>query len=151
MAVPLVKHPDARLRQPCARVQSVTKQVQQRVILMLECMHENGGIGLAANQIGWDARVFVACPTSDPRDDMVFINPHSLTLFGADVWDEERCLSLPGEVCRVSRSEKVTLKALDIQGHEQTIHATGLLARVIQHENDHLQAVLILDKTGLEP
>jgi peptide deformylase len=115
-------------------------------MLMLDAMHHHGGVGLSANQIGWDARVFVTCHSGQSADDGVFINPHSLTFFGADVWDEERCLSLPGEACRVLRSEKVTLKALDVDGQERTIHAGGFLARIIQHEHDHLLGRLLIDK-----
>jgi peptide deformylase len=146
VAVPLVKHPDARLRKPAALVRGVSRQVQERIILMLEAMRHHGGIGLAAPQIGWDARVFVTCHSGQPADDAVFINPHSLTYFGDDVWDEEQCLSLPGETCRVMRSEKVTLKALDVDGVERTIHASGLLARIVDHENDHLFGRLLIDK-----
>lgn len=147
MPVPIVRYPDARLRKPAAALKGpLTKQIKQRFLLMLEAMHANKGAGLAACQIGWDARVFVTCHTDDPKDDCVFINPSPPILFGADVWGQEGCLSLPGQVCNVLRSEKVTIKATDVDGQERTVNASGWWARIIQHEFDHLEARLLIDK-----
>lgn len=128
---------------------------------MIELMNGAQGIGLAAPQVGLSWRLFVAHvppdPDLDPEDDdlelpiscdtpQVFLNP-VITEFAGDLEPyDEGCLSLPGITGEVNRPAIVTMKATDLQGNEVTLEATGLLARCWQHEIDHLDGVLILDR-----
>ena len=131
---------------PCLRKKAtVVKEVgpSERMLIqaMLKTMYESKGIGLAAPQVGIGQRIFVVDVGEGPR---VFINPRIIRKSGSAVM-EEGCLSIPDVSVKVKRPEKVRVKYLDADGLEHDENFEELLARVIQHENDHLNGKLITD------
>jgi peptide deformylase len=114
---------------------------------MAETMYAAAGCGLAATQVGVDARLFVIdiAGEDEPSDLKVFINPEIAETKGVQTW-EEGCLSFPGATEEIRRADWVKVKALDQFGQPFELEATGLLAIAIQHENDHLNGVLMIDK-----
>lgn len=143
----ILKYPDPRLRQVAQRVEHVTDETRKLVEDMAETMYAATGCGLAATQIGVDARIFVIDVAAEGEDSnlQVFINPEILERDGVQTW-EEGCLSFPGASEEIRRAERVKVKALDQLGKPFELEATGLLAIAIQHENDHLDGVLMIDK-----
>lgn len=160
-ALRLVRYPAPILRQRSKPIPEVTDEVRAVAHRMFELMAKHEGIGLAANQVGLDWRLFVAhvpptegsserSTTSDPvtatAEPVAYINPvlsepeRDLDPF------EEGCLSLPEIAGEVRRPSAITITALDLDGKEFTMRAAGLLARCWQHEMDHLDGVLILDR-----
>ena len=140
-------YPDPVLRQRCLPVETVDDQVRACIDRMFDLMYEHQGIGLAAPQAGWDARVFVINVSGSeefPEEQMAFINPQ-LEFNDRDEQDsfEEGCLSLPGIRLDLDRPLKVRVQALDRDGRPFTLEAEELLGRCIQHENDHLDGILI--------
>ncbi len=110
-------------------------------------MIEASGVGLAANQVGRDLQIFIIDATLAKENEVtdVFINPE-ITEFSRDTGEmEEGCLSLPNHWLQIKRSKKIKIKALDENGKKIKIKARGFLARVLQHEYDHLQGILIKD------
>ena len=144
---PILKYPDPRLREAAKPVAEITPEILNLIEDMAETMYDAPGCGLAANQIGVGLRIFVidTAAEDEPSDLRVFINPEILELDGQQVW-EEGCLSFPGATEEIKRAEHVKVKALDRDGKEFTLEAEGLLAVAIQHENDHLNGVLMIDK-----
>ena len=110
---------------------------------MLETMDHNEGVGLAAPQVGVSKRIFVLCePEGEP---MCFINPE-LTLSGTREYGEEGCLSLPKLYAKVPRATSLQVRALDVLGNPVELEADGFLARIIQHEYDHLDGIVFPDR-----
>jgi peptide deformylase len=148
MAILLVlKYPDPRLREVAEPVTVFDADLKTFVASMAETMYAESGCGLAATQVGVKKRVFVidTANPDEPSDLKVFINPEILTVQGTVVW-EEGCLSFPGATEEIRRAEAVTVRAQDADGNPFEMHADGLLAVAIQHENDHLNGVLLIDK-----
>jgi peptide deformylase len=145
--LPILHYPDARLREVAKPVTEITPQILELVENMAETMYDAPGCGLAANQVGVPVRIFVidAAAEDEPSDLKVFINPEILELDGVQIW-EEGCLSFPGATEEIKRAEHVKVKALGRDGKEFILEADGLLAVAIQHENDHLNGVLMIDK-----
>ncbi|HET9959006.1 MAG TPA: peptide deformylase [Polyangiaceae bacterium] len=143
----ILKYPDPRLREPAKPVTAVTDEVRQLLDDMAETMYAAQGCGLAAPQIGVDMRIFVVdCAGEDePSDFRVFINPEIIATDGSQTWNEG-CLSFPGVNEEIKRAERVTMRALDRAGQTFEIEADGLLAVALQHELDHLNGVLMIDK-----
>jgi peptide deformylase len=115
---------------------------------MFDCMYANNGIGLAANQVALPYRLFVTNVTGDPavtEAERVYVNPEILRRKGS-AEGEEGCLSLPQLYGQVRRSEKILVDAFDLDGQEFELDADELEARVIQHENDHIDGVLFIDR-----
>ena len=132
------------LRQKTNPVKDPTAPELKRLIKeMIETMRAAKGIGLAANQVGENLRLFII----ETKDQAIsFINP-LITYFSEETeLSEEGCLSVPDEFGFVERSKEVTLEYLDTANNEQILEAEGLLARVIQHEFDHINGILIIDK-----
>ena len=148
MAVlPIVKYPDPRLKQQAQPVETVDDDIRRLVDDMAETMYAAPGVGLAANQVGVLLRVFVIDISSEdePSELRVFINPEILEATGTQVW-EEGCLSFPGVTEEIRRAGRVRVRALDRDGKPFELEADGLLAVAIQHETDHLNGVVMLDK-----
>lgn len=148
MAVrPILTYPDPRLREPAKPVEVVDDSIRALIEDMAETMYDAPGCGLAANQIGVLLRVFVidVAEPDEPSDLKVFINPELLEVNGTQAW-QEGCLSFPGVSEEVRRARTVRVRALDAQGQPFELEAEGLLAVAIQHENDHLNGVLMVDK-----
>ena len=140
----IVRYPDPRLRQKCERIETFDDSVAAVADRMLEIMKANEGVGLAGPQVGIFHRIFVANPTGEPKDDLVFINPELSDLIGA-VEAEEGCLSLPDIRCLVRRARRCHAQAQDETGKAFAIDGEELIARICQHENDHLDGRLIID------
>ena len=136
--------PDPILRQKAKRVRTVDGSVRRLVENMVETMYSAGGVGLAANQVGVLQRVVVIqLPEEDePR---VFINPEVVRRDGnREV--EEGCLSIPGYRGLVNRSVTVRVKGLDFNGKQIRVKADELLAQALEHEVDHLDGILYIDR-----
>jgi peptide deformylase len=150
MAIRTILHyPDARLREPGKRVEGVTAEIQQLVDDMAETMYAAPGVGLAATQIGELHQIFVVdcAAEGEPSDFRVFINPEILEREGSTTF-EEGCLSFPGAREEIERAARVRVRAQDRDGKWFELEAEGLLAIAIQHEYDHLQGVLMIDRLG---
>ena len=133
---------DEVLRKKCRPVGEVTERIQTLVDDMIETMHDSNGVGLAAPQVGVMRRIFVVDIGEGP---IVLINPEIIEMSGEQT-GEEGCLSLPGKAGTVTRANYVKIKGLDREGNEQVYEGTELLARAFQHENDHLDGILYIDK-----
>ncbi|MFC1714701.1 peptide deformylase [Candidatus Poribacteria bacterium] len=137
------------LRQVAQPVEEITDEIRQLAEDMLKAMYDSDGVGLAAPQIGVPKRIVVidANPNDPFSEPIALINPEIVERSGqADA--EEGCLSVPEVSGEVERAEKVTVEALNLDGEKVRIEATELLARVIQHEIDHLNGVLFVDHLG---
>jgi peptide deformylase len=147
MLRPIVRHGAEVLHRPAAPVTDITPEIQALVDDMIQTMYGAPGIGLAAPQVGIGARVFV-CDISvgrNPTDLLVFINPQFVEREGMQL-EEEGCLSVPGFNATVARPAHAVLTGLDRNGEEHTVDASGLLARCFQHEMDHLDGTLFVDR-----
>lgn len=142
----LVYYPDPVLLKPARPVTEVTDEVRRKALEMLPFMKLEGGIGLAAPQVGWGVRVLVASEDGDPAKAQVLVNPVLAGKSGGTEWAEEGCLSFPGIFGDVLRARQVSVNALDVDGREIVVEAGGLFARVLQHEIDHLDGVLFITK-----
>jgi peptide deformylase len=132
----------AILRRKAKAVRSVTPRIQQLIDAMVETMRANHGLGLAAPQVGEGVRVIVA-EVGDRL--LALVNPEIVAAEGEEV-GEEGCLSIPGILAEVRRAARVRVRALNRRGKRVTVDAEGLLARVLQHEIDHLDGILITDR-----
>ena len=133
---------DEVLRKKCRPVGEVTERIQTLVDDMIETMHDANGVGLAAPQVGVMRRIFVVDIGEGP---IVLINPEIIEMSGEQT-GEEGCLSLPGKAGTVTRANYVKIKGLDREGNEQVYEGTELLGRAFEHENDHLDGILYIDK-----
>lgn len=146
----VVNYPHPTLRRPSKALRRVDAELHKLVREMFELMYskEHRGVGLAANQVDLPYRFFVVNLSSDPvlRDEEhVFINPVISHPKGS-AEEEEGCLSLPGLFAPVRRPEKVRINAYNLAGNEVTYDLDDLFARVVQHETDHLDGVLFIDR-----
>ncbi len=132
------------LREKAAPVAEVNGEIRNLVRRMAESLYYHQGLGLAANQVGVSRRLFLA---DDGKSLKVFINPVIREREG-EVSAEEGCLSFPEVFVEIPRAESVLVEYLDGEGESRRLEAEGLLARIIQHEYDHLEGVLISDRAG---
>ncbi|MDD9879646.1 MAG: peptide deformylase [Candidatus Marinimicrobia bacterium] len=143
----VVHYGDPILRKKCKPVEDF-KKLSGLIDDMFDTMYEENGIGLAANQVGVDLNLFII-DISDIEEEgesiHVFINGEIIESSG-ESWFEEGCLSIPDVRLDVKRPETITFKYQDESGHEYTKEISGLLARAIQHEVDHLNGVFIVDR-----
>ena len=143
------QYPDPVLRMQAREVESFDDDLASLVERMRHLLRDANGIGLAATQVGVLRRVFLFLP--DPEQDAVaLVNPRIVESSDERVSDDEGCLSLQGVVVPVERNERVTVEASDPEGNEIRFELEGLPARIAQHELDHLDGVLILDRTTPE-
>ncbi len=135
------------LRQPGRKVHEISGDLQHLIDDMVETMYAAAGVGLAANQVGRLERVFVTNPDEhhDPARLLVVINPELVEAEGESV-AEEGCLSIPDFREEVRRAQRVLLRGLDREGRPLEVEAADLLARIFQHEVDHLNGVLFVDR-----
>jgi len=144
---PILFYPDKRLRNPGKEVEEFNAELRQLLDDMAETMYAAPGVGLAAPQLGLSMRLFivdVATEEDEPSDLRVFINPEIIEAEG-DTTFNEGCLSFPGIREEVDRAERIKVRAFDRDGKPFELEADGLLAIVIQHENDHLDGKLMID------
>ena len=147
MIRPIVRYGADVLHTPAAPVAEITPEIQRLIDDMIQTMYAAPGIGLAATQVGVALRIFVADISvgRNPADLLVFINPEFIERDGMQL-EEEGCLSVPGFNATVARPARATLKGLNRDGGEQVVEATGLLARCFQHEMDHLDGTVFVDR-----
>ena len=147
MIRPILKYGDELLHDPARPVEIVTEAIQRIVDDMVETMYAAPGIGLAAPQVGVPLRIFVVDLSSgrDPHGLIVMINPEFVERDGVQL-EEEGCLSVPGFNATVVRPTKAVVKGLDRGGNAHQKEANGLLARAFQHEMDHLDGTLFVDR-----
>lgn len=144
----IVKEPNKILHRPLKEVKTITPETKALISDMRERMVEAHGVGLAANQVGEDLQVFVIDKKLAEEGGVpdAYINPE-ITESSKDQGElEEGCLSIPEYWVQIKRAKKIKMKALDENGKKIKIKARGFLARVLQHEYDHLQGMLIKDR-----
>ncbi len=141
------KYPDQVLKRESELVTDIDGDLQKLIDDMIETMYNSNGIGLAAPQVGVSKRLIVVDTSlrEENHSLIVLINPEIINSEG-EILSEEGCLSLPGFITRLKRNEKIFVRGLDRKGKTIEIEATGLLARALQHEIDHLNGILIIDK-----
>lgn len=145
----VIYYPHPTLRHKSKPLKRVDRELKSIVGRMFELMYESSGIGLAANQVDLPYRLFVINLTADPEakdEEMVFINPVIVRRFGGMAEAEEGCLSLPGVNANVRRPAEVVVSAFNLSGDPVNIQGKGLFARAVQHENDHLDGTLFIDR-----
>jgi peptide deformylase len=143
----IIHYPDPRLRKKAAPITAFTAELAQISEKMIELMHADKGVGLAAPQVGLSISLFVMNPTGQSQDQRIYINPVLTQGEGSEL-GEEGCLSLPGIRTNVDRFVKMQITAQDLTGQTFTESAEGFVARIWQHEADHLNGTLILDRMG---
>lgn len=150
MSLQIIQYPHPTLRHPSKPLRRVDAELRKIVAEMFDLMYEHEGVGLAANQVDLPYRLFVANVEGDPEAteaECVFINPVLSGGRGQDE-DEEGCLSIPGIRAPVTRNATVKIQAYDLDGNEITGELDDLMARIVQHETDHLDGTLFIDRLG---
>jgi peptide deformylase len=144
---PILRYGERDLHQPASEVAVWDDDLQRLIDDLIETMYAAPGIGLAATQVGVPLRVFVIDVSvgRNPDDLIVMVNPAFLERDGMQL-EEEGCLSVPGFNATVVRPQRATVKGFDRQQREQTIQGTDLLARAFQHEMDHLDGTVFVDR-----
>lgn len=147
MIRPLLRYGATSLHQPAAPVADFTAEIDTIIGDMIETMYAAPGIGLAAPQIGVPLRIFVVDLSigREPAGPIVMVNPEFVERDGVQL-EEEGCLSVPGFNATVVRPQRAVVKGLDRGGTPQQMEGTGLLARAFQHEMDHLDGTLFVDR-----
>jgi len=146
--VEVVKYPHPTLRHRSKPLRRVDAELRRMIEQMFDLLYEHNGVGLAANQVDLPYRFFVLNLTGDPdaRDEeLVFINP-VIEKHKGSTEKEEGCLSFPGIWAPVIRSERVLVRAYNLKGQEVCYELDDLAARAVQHETDHLDGVLFIDR-----
>ena len=143
----IIQYPHPGLRHVAKPLRRVDAEILRVVRKMFDLMYEHKGVGLAATQVDLPYRLFIINTKGDPNEgeEHVFINPVIAKRKGL-AEAEEGCLSLPGLYANVKRAERVALQAYNLQGQAVQIDCEGLLARAVQHEIDHLDGVLFIDR-----
>jgi peptide deformylase len=144
---PILRLGDSILSAPTRAVDAVTPEIDKLIDDMIETMYAAPGIGLAAPQVGLSLKLFVIDLSlgKDPAALKVMLNPEFVERDGMQL-EEEGCLSIPGFTATVARPKRVVVRGLSRELEEYTIEGTGLLARALQHEVDHLNACLFVDR-----
>lgn len=143
----VIHYPHPTLLRPSKPLRRVDAGLRQMIAEMFDLMYQNKGIGLAANQVDLPYRVFVMNESGDRREkeqELVFINPVLSKPKGSDE-AEEGCLSLPGLYAQVRRPAEIRISGYNLAGQEVTLDLKGMPARIVQHENDHLDGVMFVD------
>jgi peptide deformylase len=144
---PILRLGETILSEPARPVEAITPEIETLIDDMIATMYAAPGIGLAAPQVGYPLRLFVIDLSlgKDPAALHTMINPEFVERDGMQL-EEEGCLSIPGFMSTVARPKRVVVKGLNRQGEEYTVEGTGLLARALQHEIDHLNGCLFVDR-----
>jgi peptide deformylase len=147
MIRPILKYGDGVLHEPARAVDGLTREIDRLIDDMIETMYAAPGVGLAAPQVGVPLRLFVVDVSlgRDPHGLVVLINPEFVERDGMQL-EEEGCLSVPGFNATVVRPLRAVVKGLDRQWQEHVHEGSGLLARAFQHEMDHLDGTLFVDR-----
>jgi len=143
---PIKIYGDAVLRRKAKKITTVDEKIRKLAFEMLSTLKDAGGIGLSANQVGEEQRIFVVDRSLFQADDtpLIVINPEIVDLRDEQT-EEEGCLSIPGTYADVTRPLELTVKGIDLNEKEIIVEAKGLLSRVLAHEIDHLNGILFID------
>ena len=144
----IILWPDPRLKKIATEVRVFDENLKSLARRMFELMREFRGVGLAAPQVAVNLRLFIVNHTGQPEDDRVYVNPILHEIDDQDIEAEEGCLSLPQININVVRGTTLRIQAQDLDGNPFEQQATGYAARIWQHENDHLNGILLTDKMG---
>jgi peptide deformylase len=147
MIRPILKYSDSQLHQTAQEVTTFDDSLQVLIDDMIETMYAAPGVGLAATQVGVPLRIFVIDTSvgRDPKGLIVMVNPTVVEREGIQL-EDEGCLSVPGFNATVVRPARAVVSGLDRHGEAQTIEGTQLLARAFQHEMDHLDGLVFVDR-----
>ena len=147
MLRPILRLGDSILSEPARPVDDITPEIETLIDDMIETMYAAPGIGLAAPQVGVSLKILVIDLSlgKDPAGLHTMINPHFIERDGMQL-EEEGCLSIPGFTATVARPKHVIVEGLNRQGEKYRLEGTGLLARALQHEVDHLNSCLFVDR-----
>lgn len=149
LTLQVVHYPEPVLRRRAEEVGRVDDEVRELVAGMLKTMYEDSGVGLAAPQVGLRKRVLVLNPTGDPEQadqELALIDPVVTERSGPTVRMDEGCLSFPGIFAEVERHDRCLVRALDLEGNPVEREFEGFVSRIVQHEYDHLEGVLLVDR-----
>ena len=148
MILKLVDADNEILTTPTKPVTEVTDGIKALVECMLDTLRKTKGVGLSANQVGSECRIAVIEAPQFLKGPRVLINPKIIRYTTTDsLVHTEACLSLPGYSCQVRRTDGVIIEYINRKGKPETLKAKGMLARIVQHELDHLDGILISDRT----
>jgi len=143
---PIKIYGDAVLRKQAKEITNVDEKIRKLAFGMLDTLKNAGGIGLSANQVGEELRIFVVDRSFFQAEDspLIVINPEIVDLHSEQT-EEEGCLSIPGTYADVKRPLELTVKGIDLNEKELVVEAKGFLSRVLAHEIDHLNGILFID------
>ena len=141
---------DPTLKEPTHPVTVFDGRLEKLAQIMMRVMDREDGVGLAAPQIGVASRLMVWRHPEREKERHVFVNPRVVESSETNITETEGCLSVPGATVEVTRPEEVVVEAQDLGGESFQVRLTGLPARIVQHEIDHLDGHLILDRTSSE-
>ena len=145
----LTLYPSPLLRRVAPVVTTFDESLKKTAANMLEVMYKSGGVGLAAPQVGLGLRLLVINETGDrekTEEELILVNPTITGRKGENTLHEEGCLSFPDIYAEVSRPDACTVKAQDVTGAALNLELTGFLSRIVQHELDHLEGILLVDR-----
>ncbi|HVS18379.1 MAG TPA: peptide deformylase [Planctomycetota bacterium] len=146
----LTHYPEPVLRRSARPVERFDAELEETVAAMFDLMYRSQGVGLAAPQVGLDRRLLVLDPSGSPDDaesaPLVLVNPTVLELAGETTVYEEGCLSFPGIFAEVRRPDRCRVRAFTLRGEAFEAEYEGFTSRVVQHEYDHLEGVLLVDR-----
>ena len=145
----IVLYPHPTLLEVAKPITEINDEVREVAKKMIELMHDAPGVGLAAPQVGLDMRMFVVNSTGIEGEDYVFINPILSEPSEEKDAYEEGCLSLPDIIVTIKRPTGISIEAQDLEGNIFRMSSYDMAAKVWQHENDHLDGKLIIDKMGM--
>ncbi len=147
MIRPIRRYGDATLHAPAEPIAGITPEIETLVRDMVETMYAAPGVGLAATQVGVPLRIFVIDVSvgRDPNGLITLLNPEFVERDGMQL-EEEGCLSVPGFNATVARPLRAVVKGLDLSGQEKVVEGSGLLARALQHEMDHLDGRVFVER-----
>ena len=144
----VLQYPDPVLSKKSLPVGRLTDKDLRLIREMVEIMYEEDGVGLAAPQVGVSKRIIVVSPRAVRGEEQVYINPEITYFSEQQEIGLEGCLSVPNVSCEVNRAKKITLKALTMEGKQLVEELQNFPARIIQHEIDHLNGILLIDRVG---
>jgi peptide deformylase len=146
----ILTYPDPFLSRKSITVKSFNKNLRQLCQKMLELMYKQNGVGLAATQIGILYSIIVINPTKKTSDEIVLINPKIIKASPKVCEEEEGCLSIPNLSAKIKRLEKITCQFFNAEGRKNILDFDVFLSRIIQHEIDHLNGILFIDRLSAD-
>lgn len=139
-------YPEPVLRKVAEPVDAFDEGLAATVAAMFERMRKSEGVGLAAPQVGLKRRILVLNDTGEPKDDLVLVNPTLVDRSGPETTFDEGCLSFPGIYAEIRRPARCTVEFQDLTGARQRLELDDFKSRIVQHEYDHLEGVLLVDR-----